>query len=911
MTEFEKFHPLADRDEQTAINLVHDEFTAAHPIHPEEDADVIAVHPIQPEEDADVSAVHPIQPDENAVEVRPLPLDEGNAMNDVRPIQPDEDAVEVRPFPFDLAVASDDTSDAVDVWPSSFNTVAESDDTNDLAEVQSLQLAPAPVLAENAKALTSTGLTTIDDTSLHAGVFTDHEWYALKNAGVDLTVLPADLASGPTLSGYNGGGDFEALADGEVLVKTDKHLTGAFYYDQMNIISDGLLVTDSDLLIINAEDQGHTVSWHDGGTHHTNHHYYTAIDASNADGYVKYQGVTKDRWVGETQLTSKHYDFENVFKGGDFGNKIIGGNNADTLIGGAGDDIIKATGGNGNLLFGVGGDNRLIGGSGNDTFFGGTGNDFINTGTGNNTVVLQAGDNLVIAPQNSIEDGKTVTYANKIVAGTGSDTFVIGNIPAAVTSVEGFGYNGLDILESSGVSVASKIIEVGVDAVALNPIVGFMTTGVLSMLESLVGGTPADVVDVTEWGDYQVSHIYNFNPVSDRLLLPMNPDGDKNLQFDPALSASEDYAFQVVDKHNDPLSEKATWSTILEVGYASGEAIFGDWYTGSLSLDEIRGFNESLMANAFTMDEDHISFAGQLVGSDTLANLTGLSLSDELGTGRFALAGAWSGYFIQGGITSEFVMGTNNSDVLFGYEVINHQDPSVGAAKIYFGFDGDNLFGPAFADNTIIGGTGNNTITYQYFSSEKIGDSADGTDVYIEADLSKTYTSSTYGSTYDDYYQIYTHGAATQHIDKVYQVQNVVGSQGDDILVGSDQDNTFYSTGGDNTWTGTGGDNIFELTGGSSTITDFTLGNDTILIHKEAYVDVDVDFMANLKWVEGTEDWTLYNMAGEDMQTLVILEKGDGFDGPIDIDLYRSNGTIDTFTPDTTTNSSLGIDLVA
>lgn len=840
-----------------------------------------------------------------------LLADKAGEFEAVHPLIDDNnDLVAVQPLPLGPVMASDDTSDAVEVRPFPLGPVDASEDGGGLVAVQPLPLGPVPALVESTNTLATASMATTDTTGLHAGVFTDYEWNVLTKAGVDLDDVPADLVSGPTLSEYNGGGDFEALADGEVLVKTNKHLTAAFYNDQMLITSDGLLVTDSDQLIINAEDEGHTVYWHEGGTHLTNHHYYTAIDASNADGYVTYQGVTKERWVGETQLTSKHYEFENVFKGGDYGNKIIGGNNGDTLIGGAGDDIIKATGGDGNLLFGVGGDNRLIGGSGNDTFFGGTGNDFINTGTGNNTVVLQAGDNIVIAPQNSIEDGSTNTYANKIVAGSGNDTFVIGNIPAAVTSVEGFGYNGVDILESAGESVASKVIEVGLDAVALNPIVGFMTTGVLSMLESLVGGTPADVVDVTEWGEYHVSHIYSFNPVSDRLVLPMNPDGDYNLQFVPATSLSDSYAFQVVDKHGDPTSDHSVWSTMLEVDYASGKAIFGDWHSDALSLDEIKAFNESLMANTFTMDGDHVSYAGQEVGSSALENLTGLSLSDELGTSRFALAGAWSGYFIQGGIDSDYIMGTNHSDALFGYDVTNNLNPSSGGGKTYFGFDGDNLFGPSFADNTILGGSGNNTITYQYFSSEKIGDSSDGSDVYIEVNLSETYSSTTYGSTYDDYYQIFTHGGSTVHIDKVFQVQNVVGSQGNDILIGSNQDNTFYSTGGDNTWTGTGGDNIFELTGGSSTITDFTLGSDTILIHKDAYVDASANFRANLQWVEGDDDWTLYNSAGEDAQALVILEKGDGFDGPVEIELYLPSGETNTFTPDMSTSVDLGIDLI-
>ena len=238
-------------------------------------------------------------------------------------------------------------------------------------------------------------------------------------------------------------------------------------------------------------------------------------------------GTLSDPLLSPMEVVLSTYQAVNKFKGGDYGNLVYGGHGNDVFIGGAGDDEIHGVGGN-NKIYGVGGDNKLYGGDGDDWIFGGTGNDFINTGTGNNTVILGNGDNWVVAPQNAIVKGETKTYSNDLVAGSGTDTFVIGNIPEAsetITTSDLAEYNK-DRLHRRGHDHGRE----GHPALAWSlsrrttPLIGVMADTLFSVLETLVGGTPSETVETVEWNSFETSYIYNFNPLTDRILLPTDSE---------------------------------------------------------------------------------------------------------------------------------------------------------------------------------------------------------------------------------------------------------------------------------------------------------------------------------------------------------------------------------------------------
>ena len=218
-------------------------------------------------------------------------------------------------------------------------------------------------------------------------------------------------------------------------------------------------------------------------------------------------------------------------------------------------------------------------------------------------------------------------------------------------------------------------------------------------------------------------------------------------------------------------------------------------------------------------------------------------------------------------------MGTAQDDVLFGYDITgNTKNPSTGKDNVFYGFHGNNLFGTGEGVNVVYGGDGNNTVTYQY------GDMA------IYADMSDKHSKTLTPDAYGDYFEIHQGTKdSIANYDKLYQVQNIVGSVFDDELIGDDQDNTFYSTGGVNTWAGGDGDNTFVLNGGSVEITDYT-ESDTIMVYKSVYKTK----AANMTWIEKDEAWTLHDSKWD--RDIVTLDKTDDFEAPSEVTMVGKDG---------------------
>ncbi|WP_269585334.1 calcium-binding protein [Roseibium sp. Sym1] len=786
----------------------------------------------------------------------------------------------------------------------SFTAVPEDDG---LTPVQPLPLEPAFAsnqvgedtfgqMRQTNTEVTSPETTTVlmSTTAISSGdsFYSTNQWSVLEGLGLtDLATY--NLDGGPTLSQYGEGGDFEARPFGEVLTETKWHYAAGGFYDKMKLISDGVLVTGADDLKIDALEGKHTVYynewWGSGSHHYTNHHIYTAIDASNASGHVTYTGASDTYWQGETHLTSKTYGFQNIFKGGDFGNKITGGGHSDILIGGEGNDKIFGVGGN-NIIYGVGGDNRIDGGDGGSTIFGGTGNDFILTGKGSNTVVLGNGDNWVVVNQNNL-DG--TSDANKIVLGSGNDTVVIGNIPPSKTTVtSSMSEWQMGLVTDTGIDVGGDFAGWASQALgAANPLWGMVLTAGKDLISALVGGTPSEVVQTTDYSVFEATEITNFNPLTDRLLFPMNSEGSNNLAIRTEANG-----------HDLTIYDYNTMDVLAFIDFASAEEIFGT--SGSLSAAEKKAFGESMLSSVLFMDADGLTLGGGQDVNHFSVNASDIdtlgSFSDDIGAGKYMFAGAWTGNYMFGDSSTGSYMGSQLNDILFGFDVTgNSINAGTGGGAKFYGFGGNNLFATGTGHNLVFGGTGEDTVTYEYALG---GIYVDMTDLTIDPD----------NKDHGMHFTV-TQDLAGYHADFLWNVENIIGSIYDDTIIGNDEDNTFVSTGGNNTWSGTGGSNTFVLNGGTTTITDFNYGSDTIQIQKSAYVDGNVNYQANLKWIEGDDAWMLYDLKNFDdtnPQALVTLDKNDGFDGPVELELVTHDGSVRSFLPGTWTADHLGIDLV-
>ncbi|MEO9779833.1 MAG: hypothetical protein ABJH07_24675 [Sedimentitalea sp.] len=869
-----------------------------------------------------------------------LLADEAGEFEAVHPLIDDNaDLVTIQPLPLGPVDQPGDTSDAVEVRPFPSGPVDESEDGGDLVAVQPLPL--GPVIA-SAEASDFTLTTAIASSTVHQAdiqnAFTDDDWQGMYDDGLtnysentwgllgDLGVrnyVAKDANTGPMIAG-NGWSDEAKEAADYLLAKHDELLStdqawssGLARPAETKVTSLGVLKLGSDVTEFDMMSEG--ISWsHYLGKHlYTDYKVYSGVDAS---GYVTYTGASKEKWYdashgqrddygmpnsqtgGVYSQTSTTMEYRNVFQGGDFGNSITGGAYNDILIGGQSDDTILGVGGS-NKIYGVGGDNRIDGGSGDSIIFGGTGNDFIVSGEGVNEIVLADGDNWVVLNQTKIiKDAEDTVQKNTVVLGTGTDTVVIGNIPAAETSTT-------STLGDWGASLSTDIgLDVGKDAVsaftdfmgAANPVWGMAFSATKDVLSALIGGTPDDIIETTEYATPEVTQIMDFNPVTDRLLMPMNSSDTNNIRFDTGKTSGYDLTIYELKEVNGDNIE----TVLAYVNFTSQENIF---YPGSekamnsyteLTTEEKTAFADALMANSMIVDESGIRVGSSTdetektfdISSNDMDALS--SVSDDLGAGRYMFAGAWNGNYVFGGEGP--ITGTQHDDVLFGFDLYGQTvaaDSTSG--HVFYGFSGDNLYAPGGGKNRVLGGDGEDTVSYEW--------SYNAIDIDMSAKLLDE-NNKHYGLGVKAYNGF---GGEADNYDWLWNVDNVIGSNHDDVVIGDENDNILISTGGANTWTGTGGSNTFVLTGGSSTITDFTDGNDTILIHKLDYVDASVNFRAHLQWVEGDDDWTLYNTAGDDDQALVILEKGDGFDGPVDIDLCRPNGTIDTINSD-----SLSIDLI-
>lgn len=109
--------------------------------------------------------------------------------------------------------------------------------------------------------------------------------------------------------------------------------------------------------------------------------------------------------------------------GGADDDRLFGGSGNDVLFGGTGDDDLYGGGGNDDMtgytgndyLHGGWGDDFLNGMSGNDTIVGGYGNDTLYGGTGT--------DEVLGGPGNDYLDGGVDGVADRLVGGSGADTF--------------------------------------------------------------------------------------------------------------------------------------------------------------------------------------------------------------------------------------------------------------------------------------------------------------------------------------------------------------------------------------------------------------------------------------------------------------------------------------------------------
>jgi Ca2+-binding RTX toxin-like protein len=483
------------------------------------------------------------------------------------------------------------------------------------------------------------------------------------------------------------------------------------------------------------------------------------------------------------------------------------------IIGTAGNDTLTGTPAN-EAFYGLDGEDVITGGGGNDTFDGGAGNDTITAGSGTDILDGGDGDDLLMggAGADVIDGGAgydRVSYADyttdltiDLAAGTASDGDQFTNIEGAI------GGSGDDTITGDA---GANIIDGGLGADAIDGGLSFDTitfTGrTTSVTVNLATGTTSDGDTLTsieaatggEADDSLTGDIWN-NVLDGGLGADTLDGGDGNDYVS--------YAYRLTSV----TANLATGANTDGDSFTSIENLIGGWGNDTLTGDaganilQGGGGNDTLLGGlgddtldggdgADTIDGgdgfDTVSYVG--AGAGMRIDLT----SGQAGEGNYA--GFSTGTPIDQLQNVEAILGSDHNDVIF----------SIDGARIDGGRGNDILISSAGSD-TLIGNEGLDGVAYLEAASGVTANLATGMGTAGEANG-----------------DIYT------------GIENLYGSQFDDVIMGDD---------GDNRLSGSSGDDI--LIGG--------LGEDALFggdgFDYASYEDRTTGITVNLGTAEGNED---------------------------------------------------------
>jgi Ca2+-binding RTX toxin-like protein len=568
-------------------------------------------------------------------------------------------------------------------------------------------------------------------------------------------------------------------------------------------------------------------------------------------------------------------DYDDTLTGDDDANRLEGGAGDDSLYGGEGYDLL--IGGKGDdVLYGQVGDDRLKGEEGDDVLIGGDGADWLYGGDGFDTADYSSSTSAIVVDLSSgtgtggDAEGDLFFDIEKIVATDGDDTLT-GNDQdnefdggAGADTISGG--SGIDTVaytnSSSGVTVSLQSVSgVGGDAQG----------DVLSAIENLTGSDHAD------WliGDGQANRLEG-GAGDDRLT---GDDGDDRLIGGAGADVLE--GGDGIDTA-DYSGSASPISVDLSLGTTSGGDAAGD------TLSDIENLVGSDGADTLVGDAGANVLEGGS-GADTLDGGSGLDTAsyESSADGVFVdlSTGTLSGGHAQGDtLTSiENLIGSAHNDTLIGTSGDNVLEGGAGY---------DLLIGGAGAD-VLDGGLGVDTASYEASSSavtidlasgmgtggDAQGDTltsvedvvgSNGDDVFVASDARNkldggdgvdtvSYAESDEAVVVDLNLGVGTGGYAEG--DELVSIENVTGSNFNDTIVGDDSSNLLVGDDGDDRLLGGEGDDSFD--GGS--------GNDTV-----SYADAAVAVSASLVTNSGALD----HGASTEYDTFQSIEnlEGSSFD---------------------------------
>ncbi len=576
---------------------------------------------------------------------------------------------------------------------------------------------------------------------------------------------------------------------------------------------------------------------------------------------------------------------DDTLDGGEGNDTLDGGAGNDTLAGGVGDDTLDGGAGNDTLAGGVGddtldggeGNDTLDGGEDNDTLVGGAGDDTLDGGAGNDTLAGGVGDDTLAGGtgHDALGGGEgddALTGAagsDTLDGGAGDDTLDGGEGNDTLDGGEGddalIGGPGADALHGGAGSDTADYSR-ATQAVDVNLETGTGTQGeaagdTFTGVEHLLGSDYDDALT----GNSEVN-IFSGGGGNDTLVGGAGADALGGDAGDDALSGGL----------GADLLDGGPGADVLVGGSGADTLVGGAGVDAAYYTDATGGVAVNLETGVGTQGEaagDTLTGIEQLYGSnhnDTLTGNAGANLLVGL-DGNDALDGGAGNDALEGGAGADTLEGGAGDDSLRG---------GAGADRLDGGAGNDALHGAAGAD-TLDGGAGVDTAYYTTASAGVSINLADGTG---------------------------TRGEAAG--DTLNNIENLVGSLHNDLLIGSSGANAFGGGGGNDTLLGgTGAD---ALNGGAG---DDVLGGGVGDDALEGGLGADIlDGGAGADMLDGGADIDAAYYTGATEGVAVNLETGTGTQGEAAGDtltgieqLYGSNHN-DTLTGNALANQLLGFD---
>ncbi|WP_322693468.1 ELWxxDGT repeat protein [Nostoc sp. DedSLP03] len=530
-----------------------------------------------------------------------------------------------------------------------------------------------------------------------------------------------------------------------------------------------------------------------------------------------------------------------------FPNEITGTSVADNLTGTANKDIISGLLGNDTL-------NAL---GDNDTLDGGDGNDFLDSGTGDDS----------------------------LIGGKGNDTYTVDSIGDTIIESASA---GTDLVKSS----VSWVLGANLENLTLTGSTAINGTG-NSLNNILIGNTAANTLNGVDGNDSLIGDDGN-----DTLLGGAGNDTlDGGLGAD-SLNGGIGNDTYIVDNLNDAITEALNAGTDLvksSVSWVLVDNLENLTLTGSLAINGTgNSLNNILIGNTAANTLNGVDGNDSLIGSDGNDTLLGGAGNDTLdsGVGNDSLDGGVGDdiYIIDSlsdtvteGLDAgtdlvkssvSWVLGNNLENlILTGTSAINGTGNNLN--NILTGNSAANILNGVDGNDSLIGGSGNDTLLGGAGDDSLDGgagiDSLDGgvgNDIYTVDNLSDTVTeglnagtdlvkssvswvlgnnlenltlsgTSAINGTGNSLNNILTGNTGANILNGVDGNDRLFGNSGNDTLLGGAGDDVLAGGVGRDMLTGGIGRDSFNLadtrTGGYDTITDFTVGDDTIFVSKTEF----------------------------------------------------------------------------